>query len=62
MRNLVLSQAPSEVLCWRADLYIAHHSYGLVGIAIVNVFLALSLGELASAYPSAGGQVCLSSR
>ncbi|KAL8283778.1 hypothetical protein RQP46_005210 [Phenoliferia psychrophenolica] len=30
--------------------------YGLIGIAIINVFLALSLGELASAYPSAGGQ------
>lgn len=31
--------------------------YGLIGVAIINVFLALSLGEFASAYPSAGGQV-----
>ncbi|GAA5916874.1 hypothetical protein JCM5296_000735, partial [Sporobolomyces johnsonii] len=30
--------------------------YGLIGVAIVNTFLALSLGEMASAYPSAGGQ------
>ncbi|GAA6008723.1 hypothetical protein JCM10207_001698 [Rhodosporidiobolus poonsookiae] len=30
--------------------------YGLIGVALINVFLALSLGELASAYPSAGGQ------
>ncbi|BGO88981.1 hypothetical protein NBRC10512_002049 [Rhodotorula toruloides] len=30
--------------------------YGLIGVAIINVFLALSLGEFASAYPSAGGQ------
>jgi len=30
--------------------------YGLIGVAIVNMFIALSLGELSSAYPSAGGQ------
>lgn len=30
--------------------------YGLIAIAIINVFLALNLGELASAYPTAGGQ------
>ncbi|ORY22185.1 putative choline transport protein [Naematelia encephala] len=30
--------------------------YGLIFTSIINVFLALSLGEMASAYPSAGGQ------
>lgn len=30
--------------------------YGLIAVAIINVFLALNIGELASAYPTAGGQ------
>ncbi|KAK5999995.1 hypothetical protein QM012_005083 [Aureobasidium pullulans] len=30
--------------------------YGLIGIAIINLCVALSIGEVASAYPSAGGQ------
>lgn len=35
--------------------------YGLMGIAIINLCVALSIGEVASAYPSAGGQVRSSS-
>lgn len=31
--------------------------YGLIFTSLINVFLALTLGEMASAYPSAGGQV-----
>lgn len=30
--------------------------YGLIFTSLINVFLALTLGEMASAYPSAGGQ------
>ena len=31
--------------------------YGLMLTSVINVFLALTLGEMSSAYPSAGGQV-----